>query len=191
MIKLITSLGNPGRQYVSTRHNIGWMVLDYFSFYSSLNWQKKFKGEFASISINGEKIILLKPETYMNKSGESVQAAMQFFKIKKEEILILHDCLELDFGIVSIKNGGGLAGHNGLRSITSSLGTKEFKRVRLGISKPSHGDISSYVLGKFSEDENAHLPLFLKGAAEVVETILDKGFDSTERIYRKKRIIEF
>ncbi len=168
MIKLVAALGNPGMEYKKTRHNAGWLVLEKLSFYNQLVWQKKFKGEYATYSIGGEKIIFLKPETFMNKSGESLLPAIQFFKLKPDEILIVHDEIELDFGLFEIKKGGGLAGHNGLRSIVNA-GIKDFWRLRFGIGRPLKGDVSSFVLGKFIKDEENSLDIYLRHAAELLE----------------------
>ena len=189
-ISLVAVLGNPGAQYQTTRHNIAWQMVEYLSFFNNLDWKEKFKGEYATVSINGEKIYLLAPLTYMNRSGDSLLPMMQFFKIPMEEILVVHDELELDFGVLGFKQGGGLAGHNGLRSIASVLGTRDFKRLRLGISRPSHGDITSYVLGNFSTDERAVLPTFLEGAADLLEKCLTEDFAVMAKKYRKEKIIE-
>jgi PTH1 family peptidyl-tRNA hydrolase len=189
---LVVALGNYGYQYARTRHNIAWQMTDMLSFYDELHWQEKFKGEYASIRLpdRDEKVFFLKPMTYMNLSGQSLIAMMQFFKIELDEILVIHDELELDYGVVGFKRGGGLGGHNGLRSVTSSLGTRDFNRMRLGISRPSHKDISSYVLGPFSEEEDITLPTYHENAAQLLEDALIKGFDSLERSHRKKKIVQ-
>ncbi len=191
MIKLVAALGNMGLDYVDTRHNIAWMILEYLSFADDLHWQRKFNGHYAQKTIDGEKVFFLKPETYMNRSGDSVLPLMQFFKIELGEILVIHDDLELPFGTLGFKDGGGLGGHNGLRSVSGVLGTRDFKRLRLGISRPSHSDITSYVLGPFSKDERIVLPTFLEQAAELLEQSLEEEFDSMAKTYRKKKILEF
>lgn len=189
-ISLVAVLGNPGAQYEKTRHNIAWQMVEYLSFFDDLNWKEKFKGEYTTASIDGRKVYFLAPLTYMNRSGESLLAMMQFFKIPMEEVLVVHDELELDFGVLGFKQGGGLAGHNGLRSITSVLGTRDFKRLRLGISRPSHSDITSYVLGNFSPDETAVLPTFLEGAADLLEKCLTEDFAVMAKQYRKEKLLE-
>lgn len=189
MIKLIVALGNPGQKYDSTRHNIAWQMFESLSFYNSLSWQTKFKGDYSTHSIGGEKIFFLKPQTYMNQSGESVQPFAHFFKIKFDEILVIHDDIELDFGVVGFKTGGGLAGHNGLRSMANSLGTRDFKRMRLGISRPIHGTVEAYVLSKFSEDEMTVMPIYLDKAAQLLEHVLKENFDSIEKKYKKERLL--
>jgi PTH1 family peptidyl-tRNA hydrolase len=125
----------------------------------------------------------------MNLSGESLVPMMQFFKIPMEEILIVHDELELDFGVLGFKQGGGLAGHNGLRSIAAALGTQDFKRMRLGISRPAHTDITSYVLGNFSPGEQAILPTYLEEAAKILEICLMEEFDNILKKYRKQNLL--
>jgi len=175
MIKMIVFLGNPGQQYKNTRHNAGWMCCDLISDIKYENWQSKFKGSWLSYGNGDKKIIFLKPETFMNKSGESVSAAAAFFKIYPEEILVVHDDLEQKYGVISFRTGGGLAGHNGLKSISSHLGTKEFHRFRIGIGRPVHGSVSSWVTGRFSKEEEIHLPLILEKSASVI-----MGFAGTE-----------
>jgi len=160
-MRLIVGLGNPGRQYQFNRHNIGFMALDVIvERHKFSGWSKKFQGEIADGTLDGEKILLLKPQTFMNLSGQSVQAAAAFYKIKPEDIVVFHDELDLAPGKVRVKKGGGAAGHNGLRSIDEHLG-KEYWRVRLGIGHPGNKDmVSPYVLGNFSgEDENWLVPL--------------------------------
>ncbi len=191
MIKLVAALGNMGMEYADTRHNIAWMLLEHLSFADNLHWLRKFNGHYAYKIFDGEKVYFLKPETFMNRSGQSVLPLMKFFKIELEEILVVHDDLELPFGTLGFKEGGGLGGHNGLRSVSEVLGTRDYKRLRLGISRPSHSDITSYVLGPFDRDERAVLPTFLEEAAILLEKSLEDEFDSIARTYRKKKILEF
>ena len=168
MIKLITLLGNPGKQYEKTRHNIGWMIEPYLSFSSELRWKEKYKGLLSEY----QGCYLLKPLTFMNKSGQSVRKIVDFYKIDIEAILIVHDDIELSFGQIKTKRGGGLAGHNGLRSAAQELGTKEFRRLAIGIGRPVHGTVSSYVLGRFSAEEEPQLPGILKKAASEIESLV-------------------
>jgi PTH1 family peptidyl-tRNA hydrolase len=191
LIRLISALGNPGHEYEKTRHNVSWMLLEHLHFYSELSWKNKFSGEYASFHINHDILYFLKPFTYMNLSGNSIRKAMDFFKIEAEEILIIHDELELEFGTISFKDGGGLGGHNGLRSITDILGTRNFKRVRLGISKPVHQDITSYVLGKFSENQQVFLNQFLKSSADLIDLcIRSRDFSVYTKKFNKYKIID-
>jgi len=189
VIKAITFLGNPGLQYEKTRHNIGWQFADATTDFKDLNWQKKFKGLYAQVNIQGNKFYCLKPQIFMNKSGESVVALLHFFKLQPQELLVVHDELEFDFGQVGFKKGGGLAGHNGLRSIASSLGTRDFYRFRLGISRPSHGNVSGYVLSKFNQEEQTFLTSYFEKAVVVFEYGLHKGMEAAEKTYSKKNVI--
>jgi peptidyl-tRNA hydrolase, PTH1 family len=166
MIQLAAFLGNPGRQYAQTRHNVGWMVLERLIGSVSPAWQTKFKGEYMRYTVPGagHTVWLLRPSIYMNKSGESVQAAAAFFKLEPRELLVVHDDLESAFGTVTHKQGGGLGGHNGLKSVAQSLGSREFHRLKIGISRPPRGSVSSYVLSRFDESEEAELPEILDTA---------------------------
>jgi len=171
--------GNPGREYKRTRHNIGWMVLNEISGSDSINWKKKFNGWWTDFYSGANKIIFLKPETFMNNIGKSVQAAAHFFKIKPEEIIVIHDDLELPFEKLAVKKGGGTGGHNGLRSMNQHLGTNEYFRLRMGIGRPVHGSVSSFVLGRFTPDEEIGLQTFIPGAVTVLEDLLSLPFGTS------------
>ncbi len=185
MIRMIVFLGNAGIRYRNTRHNAAWLMAERLSFAERLVWRKKFKGRFASQPVSGLKRLFLKPETYMNRSGESVQAAASYHRLNPQELVVVHDDIELAFGFVSLKQGGGLAGHNGLRSIAQALGTADFFRLRLGISRPRHGSVSSHVLGRFSAEEQDLLPALLGAAAEVLESCLAGDVEDVERRYAR------
>jgi len=176
---LVVGLGNPGRQYASTRHNVGWMVLDELaSAYSAESFRKKFSGEYAKAIVEGRTAYLLRPETYMNESGRSVQPAAAFFDVEPSNVIALHDELDLPFGEVRVKVGGGHAGHNGLRSIIRHLGTPDFVRVRIGIGRPPagfRGEVADYVLSSFDTSERAELPDLVKKAATAVQKIAALG----------------
>lgn len=189
MDRLIVGLGNPGSKYHHTRHNIGWDVLEELSFYNDLKWIEKFKGVYAVTNNGSDKIYFLKPQTFMNLSGESVQPLMAFFKVDVENILVVHDELDLPFGTIAFKNGGGLAGHNGLKSITAKLGTQEFKRVRMGIGRPVHGDVSNWVLSGYTGEDKDFIRPYLQGAAAALEEYIKVGFDKAATIYSKKKIV--
>ena len=156
---LLAGLGNPGEKYAGNRHNIGFMAADAMAAdYGFPAWRAKFQGLFAEGKIADQKVILLKPTTYMNNSGQSVKAASQFYKIKPDRIVILHDELDIEPGKVKVKLGGGNAGHNGLKSIQAHLGTPDFWRVRLGIGHPGDRDkVHSYVLKDFGKVEHVWL----------------------------------
>ena len=186
---LIVFLGNPGNEYTKTRHNAGFMLADLFEEKERLLWNDKFKGEWTKHDVSGDSHYFLKPHTFMNKSGQSVQAAASFFKIKPEDIIVVYDDIETDFGVVTVKKGGGLAGHNGLKSIKSSIGSQDFLRLKIGVGRPNRGDVSSHVLGKFTDDENIVLPLILDKALEALYTILEKGEKKACSEFNKLRIL--
>jgi peptidyl-tRNA hydrolase, PTH1 family len=184
--KLIVGLGNPGSEYSQTRHNIGFMVMDFLEKKYSLSWKEKFKGLYTQISVGDEKIYFLKPQTYMNLSGESVSALCTFFKIGISDILVVYDEIELPFGTLVFKKGGGLAGHNGLKSIVAQMGSQDFLRLRMGVGRPAHGDVANYVLSKFSSEERVILSNFLEGATGAVTTFIGSGFEKAASEYSRK-----
>lgn len=187
MTRLLVGLGNPGREYERTRHNIGQMVLD--RLVSTSAWSKKFNGHLAEYSFQNQKIYLLKPQTYMNLSGESVAPAVHFYKLPLNEILVLHDELDLPFGQIGFKKEGGTAGHNGLKSIQQHLGTDKYLRMRLGIGRPPFGQVSNWVLGEFSGDEKIILDQYLEAALKALEFCLANGVDKASNNYNKKPLI--
>lgn len=151
MIKLVVGLGNPGRQYEDTRHNAGFLLLDYLVARHAARWSlnNQFQGEVANFSLSGNKALLLKPMTFMNRSGLSVGNVLRYYKIKPEEMLVVHDELDLPEGCVKMKRNGGHAGHNGLRDIIAHAGTRDFFRLRIGIGRPVAGyNVADYVLSK-------------------------------------------
>ena len=187
MSKLIVGLGNPEVRYELTRHNIGWQFLDYLGDRQGLVWKEKYKGLVATKTIDGEQWVFLKPHTYMNLSGESVAPAASFFKVEVEDILVVHDELDLPYGVISFKQGGGLAGHNGLKSIAGCLGSQDFNRLRMGIGRPDRGSVSSWVLTPYSDDQMNRLEDYIKGTYEKVLPYIDRGSFST----KKQTIVEF
>ena len=172
---MIVFLGNPGARYERTRHNAGWLLLNIDPFRSVAGWQEKFKGRWARFSAEGRSVLLVKPETMMNLSGESVQAAARFFRVVPRDILIVHDDVELELGRIGIRQGGGLAGHNGLRSIATHLSTRDFWRLRIGIGRPGQGELNSHVHGRVTPEEEAVLPRVLEECANVITTALRSG----------------
>lgn len=172
--KMLVLLGNDGARYARTRHNVGWMLLDSFS--GPVSWQRKFKAEWTKFTIAETPVLILKPQTMMNLSGESVQAAMRFFRYAPGEVLVAHDDVELAFGKVGIRMGGGLAGHNGLRSIAKCLSTRDFWRLRIGVGRPDRGDLHDHVLGRFSPEEEIGLARILSETAALVEAGMRSGF---------------
>ncbi|MDC7226218.1 MAG: aminoacyl-tRNA hydrolase [Spirochaetales bacterium] len=176
-----TYLGNTGRKYEQTRHNLAWMMLQRLSFYNRLSWISKFKGEYAKIS--SPESLHLKPMTLMNNSGESLSAALSFFKLGHGQLIVVHDDMELPFGTVQLKKGGGAGGHNGLRSIIKLTGGADFYRFRMGISRPSKNrDVTSWVLGRFSPDEEVRLDDYCSSAADLFETALETGLKAGKKI---------
>jgi PTH1 family peptidyl-tRNA hydrolase len=170
---LVVGLGNPGREYADTRHNIGFMVADELARRWKLGgWRSKFGGEIAQQSEQ----VVLKPQEFMNLSGAVVQRTAAFYKVEPESIVVVHDEIDLDFGRLKVKRGGGHGGHNGLRSITEQIGA-EFIRVRCGVGKPAGGKerVTGHVLGGFSKVELNEVPFLVGGAADAVELIISKG----------------
>lgn len=154
-MKLIVGLGNPGKEYEMTRHNIGFLVVDELSKQLNISLDKsKFKGLFGMGYVNGEKVILCKPLTYMNLSGECVRPLMDFYDIPIEDVLVIYDDLDLSVGKIRLRTKGSAGGHNGVKSMISHLGTQQFNRIRIGIDRPKNGEtIVNYVLGRFTVDE--------------------------------------
>src|SRR5438094_5104626 len=179
---LVIGLGNPGREHARNRHNVGWMVVDELARRHSGGWKGKFSGQVAEIRLDGHKVELLKPETYMNESGRSVAAAARFFKLDPDAILVVHDESDLEPGRLQARLGGGLAGHNGLRSVAQHLGTSDFLRLRVGVGRPGRGDrrdLADYVLADFESHEDAEG--LVGRAAEAVETLDAEGLETAQR----------
>jgi len=176
-VKLIVGLGNPGLEYLNNRHNIGFMALDNLSeHYQSENWRTKLGGMFTSTSFGSEKIILLKPQTFMNLSGVCVANFKKFFKIKVSDIFVIYDDIDLGFGERKIKKGGGDAGHKGVRSISQHLQTKEFNRIRLGIGRPREKEeVSHFVLSNFSKTERGKVLILIQNLREDFEKIIQQN----------------
>ena len=179
---LVAGLGNPGREYERTRHNAGWMVIDELARRHDGSFRSKFDGQLSEVRLDGLRLALLRPETYMNVSGKSISAAGRFFKVEPESLLIVHDDVDLEAGRLQARAGGGLAGHNGLRSIASALGTQDFLRLRVGVGRPGRGDrrpVADYVLSPFSADED--VDALISRAADAVETIARDGVELAQQ----------
>jgi PTH1 family peptidyl-tRNA hydrolase len=178
---LVVGLGNPGREYAGHRHNVGWMVVDELARRHDGSWKGKFSGRIAEIRVDGHRVGLLKPETYMNDSGRSVGAAARFYKVEPDAILVVHDEIDLDRGRLQARHGGGLAGHNGLRSIASHLRTQDFLRLRVGVGRPGRGDPrppADYVLSDFEPEDEAEA--LVGRAADAVETLDAEGLERAQ-----------
>lgn len=169
---LIVGLGNPGKEYDGTRHNIGFAAIDYIADKYNIELNRiKFKGVFGEGLINGKKVILLKPTTYMNLSGESIREVINFYKISNEEVIIVYDDISLEVGRLRIREKGSHGGHNGIKSIIANMGTDIFPRVKIGVGAPK-GNLVSHVLGKFSNDEVEILRETIKASSEAVSIML-------------------
>ncbi len=179
---LIAGLGNPGREYEHDRHNAGWMVVDELARRHEGSFKSKFNGRLAETRIAGRRVALLEPETYMNESGRSIAAAARYFKVSPDELLVVHDDVDLDVGRLQARLGGGLGGHNGLRSIAQALGTPEFLRLRIGVGRPGRGDprdVADYVLSPFRPEEDAEG--IVSRSVDAVETLLSEGLTATQQ----------
>lgn len=179
---LVAGLGNPGREYERDRHNVGWMVVDELAARHGARWRSKFNGQVAETRVDGGRFAFLKPETYMNESGRSIAAAARYFKVDPAALLVVHDDVDLEVGRLQARLGGGLAGHNGLRSIAQALGTQEFLRLRIGVGRPQRGDrrtVADYVLAPFDADEDAGQ--IVARSADAVETVLVDGLEAAQQ----------
>jgi peptidyl-tRNA hydrolase, PTH1 family len=178
---LVAGLGNPGREYERTRHNLGWLVLDELARRHSGSWRSKFSGSFAEGRLGDLRLGLLKPETYMNESGRAVGEAARFYKVEPEGLLVVHDDVDLEPGRLQARAGGGLAGHNGLRSLAQHLGSQEFDRLRIGVGRPGRGDprsVSDWVLSGFAPEDDVEA--LIAKAADAVETIAAEGLEAAQ-----------
>ena len=197
LIELVAFLGNPGKDYSRNRHNSGFLLAEKLPFYKELSWQKKFKGLYSS---REGRLHFIKPTTYMNLSGRSVFEAASFYKIKTENILVVHDELELPLGFLSLKFSGGLGGHNGLRSMKACFGNADFWRLRVGIGRPdsrlpgeggpqgSGRGIADWVLTNFREEELETLDPVLEAGAELLLRVLAEGPEDLLGEWAKKKI---
>jgi len=179
---LVVGLGNPGREYERTRHNVGWLVVDELARRLEGRWREKFSGRLAEVRVDGLRLALLKPETFMNDSGRSVAAAASFFKVEPESLLVVHDDVDLEAGRLQARSGGGLAGHNGLRSLAQALGTQDFLRLRIGVGRPGRGDprsVADYVLSPFATEED--VGALVSRGADAVEMVAREGVEATQQ----------
>ena len=179
---LVVGLGNPGREHAQNRHNAGWMVIDELARRHGGTFKGKFSGQLAEVRDGDLRLGLLKPELYMNLSGRSVAPAVRFFKVPPEQLLVVHDEGDFDLGRLQARAGGGLAGHNGLRSIAQELGTQDFLRLRIGVGRPERGDprpLADYVLSNFDPHDDAEA--IVARAADAVEAIAREGLEPAQR----------
>jgi PTH1 family peptidyl-tRNA hydrolase len=179
---LVVGLGNPGREYERTRHNAGWLALHELAQRHDGAWRSKFSGSLAEVRVGDAKLALLKPETYMNESGRSVGAAARFFKVEPERVLVVHDDVDLESGRLQARSGGGLAGHNGLRSLAQHLGSQDFLRLRIGVGRPGRGDrrsVADWVLSPFAPEDDPDA--LLARSADALELIASDGLEAAQQ----------
>lgn len=174
-MKLIVGLGNPGKEYENTRHNIGFMIID--NYLGDVKFSEKFDGLIYEKSVGGEKIIFLKPLTYMNNSGMSVVKAVNYYNIDMKDILVIHDDLDLQFNTIKIKSNSSSGGHNGIKSIINNLGSQEFNQFKFGIANEYKDNVIDFVLGKFSKEELANIDY--KFLNKVIDTYITDGVVKT------------
>jgi peptidyl-tRNA hydrolase, PTH1 family len=184
---LVAGLGNPGREYADTRHNVGFMVADELARRHGGSWRAKFSGDLAEMRLDGLRLAVLKPQTYMNESGRSVGAGVRFFKVEPEALLVVHDEVDLEPGRLQARLGGGLAGHNGLRSVAQHLGTPEFARLRIGVGRPERGDprpVADFVLSPFPPEVDVEG--LVARAADAVETVAREGVEEAQNRFNER-----
>ena len=178
---LVAGLGNPGREYARNRHNVGFMVVEELARRHAAPFRAKFHGRLADLRLEGGRVALLAPETFMNESGRSVAAALHYFKLEPERLLVVHDDVDLEPGRLQLRLGGGLAGHNGLRSVSAALATREFLRLRLGVGRPGRGDrrsVADFVLSDFEPEVDAKA--IVSRAADAVELLVSEGLEAAQ-----------
>jgi PTH1 family peptidyl-tRNA hydrolase len=184
---LVAGLGNPGREYADTRHNVGFLVADELARRHGGSFRSKYSGELTEIRLDDLRLALLKPQTFMNESGRSVGAAARFYKVEPETLLVVHDEVDLEPGRLQTRLGGGLAGHNGLRSVAQHLGTPDFLRLRVGVGRPERGDprpVADFVLSRFPPEFDVEE--LVGRAADAVETIAREGLEEAQQKFNER-----
>lgn len=176
-MKLIVGLGNPGKNYSLTRHNIGFIIID--NYFKSVDWKEKFFGLYYTCVVNSEKVVFLKPQTFMNLSGRSVVECANYFKIDPKDILVIHDDLDMFFGKVRLKKMSSSGGHNGIKSIISCLNTDLFCRFKFGISKEQNNSTKDYVLSKFSKEEQKYINDNKEYFNKIINSFIINGIEKT------------
>ncbi|MDC0675114.1 aminoacyl-tRNA hydrolase [Nannocystis radixulma] len=174
---LLVGLGNPGARYARTRHNIGFMAVDAWceQATASPSWSEKWKAQVATLGTGSARVVALKPQTFMNRSGQSVVPAAQFLRVPAAQILVVHDEVDFQLGRLAVKKGGGHGGHNGLRDILQLLGNGDFLRIRLGVGRPVHGEVADHVLSDFLPDERIVLDELLERAVKAITCVTREG----------------
>lgn len=184
-MKLIVGLGNPGKDYQDTRHNVGFMVID--NYLSTSDWKEKFNALYHETRINGEKVIFIKPLTYMNLSGDAVVKYVNYYDVDINDIFVIHDDLDLSFGSYKLKKDSSAGGHNGIKSIINRLGTQKFSRLKVGVSNNKNIDTKDYVLGRFGKSESEELRKLQTTFNEIIESFICNGIERTMNIYNTKK----
>lgn len=184
-MKLIVGLGNPGKDYQDTRHNVGFMVID--NYLGTSDWKEKFNALYHETRINGEKVIFIKPLTYMNLSGDAVVKYVNYYDVDISDIFVIHDDLDLSFGSYKLKKDSSAGGHNGIKSIINRLGTQKFSRLKVGVSNNKNIDTKDYVLGRFSKNESEELRKLQSTFNEIIESFICNGIERTMNIYNTKK----
>ena len=188
---IIAGLGNPGPQYQWTRHNAGFLFLDRLANQESISVTRKTFSSFAGEwSYGANRLILIKPQTFMNLSGKAVMQALRFYKLPMTQLIVVHDELDIPFGSVRLKQNGGHGGHNGLRSIMELLGNGDFIRLRIGIGRPPHEDTVSYVLGNIPPDQMEQLPRILDGGLDMLEMMVSEGIPKAMSLNNSRNFLE-
>ena len=184
-MKIIAGLGNPGLQYAKTKHNVGFMLLDALAQHLGASpWKEAFTSLISEVRIDGEKIFLVKPQTYMNLSGESVQSVFQFYKVDMDHLIVVYDDIDLDIGKLRIRKKGSAGSHNGMKSIIKCLGSQDFPRVRVGVSRPDpNRDLADFVLSRVSKDQAEDMKSGLEKAVKTVEEIIRTDIDMAMNKY--------
>lgn len=179
---VVVGLGNPGPGYADTRHNVGFRVVDLLATRMGGRFSRhRANADVLEDRLSGRRVVLAKPRTYMNLSGGPVAGLVRYYRVEPSELVVVHDDLDLGFGVIRLKRGGGEGGHNGLRSISSALGTRDYLRVRVGIGRPpGRQDPADYVLSRFSSTERTELGVVLELAADAVETLLSEGLERAQ-----------
>ena len=185
-MKVIIGLGNPGKSYENTRHNIGFIVIDHFA--NTTNWKNKWNALYTEIIINNEKILLIKPQTFMNLSGNALIEFANFYKIDLEDILVIQDDLDLEVGKYRLKINSSSGGHNGIKSIIERLGSNHFARLKIGISNNKEIDTKDYVLGKFTKEELETFEKLYPTFNEIITSFITTGIEKTMNKYNKRSI---
>lgn len=184
-MKLIVGLGNPGKEYQNTRHNVGFIILD--NFLNTSDWKEKFNALYYESRFNGDKVLFVKPLTFMNLSGDAVVKFVNYYDIDINDILVIHDDLDLPFGSYKLKKDSSAGGHNGIKSIINRLGTQSFSRLKVGVSNNKNIDTKDYVLGSFGKNEKDVLDSNQKIFNEIIESFINNGIERTMNIYNTKK----